>query len=41
MHIADFSIGMLGANGVVGGGFNLAVGAGLAIEYQKKETMFQ
>ncbi|MDK2881862.1 MAG: acetoin:2,6-dichlorophenolindophenol oxidoreductase subunit alpha [Bacillota bacterium] len=30
MHIADFSIGMLGANGVVGGGFNLAVGAALA-----------
>jgi pyruvate dehydrogenase E1 component alpha subunit len=30
MHIADFSIGMLGANGVVGGGYNLAVGAGLA-----------
>ena len=30
MHIADFTIGMLGANGVVGGGYNLAVGAGLA-----------
>jgi len=30
MHIADFSIGMLGANGVVGGGYNLATGAGLA-----------
>ena len=30
MHIADFSIGMLGANGVVGGGFNLATGAALA-----------
>jgi pyruvate dehydrogenase E1 component alpha subunit len=30
MHIADFSIGMLGANGVVGGGYNLAVGAALA-----------
>jgi len=30
MHIADFSIGMLGANGVVGGGLNLAVGAALA-----------
>lgn len=30
MHIADFSVGMLGANGVVGGGFNLAVGAALA-----------
>ena len=30
MHIADFSIGMLGANGVVGGGYNLAAGAALA-----------
>ncbi|PIE55119.1 MAG: pyruvate dehydrogenase (acetyl-transferring) E1 component subunit alpha [Dethiosulfovibrio peptidovorans] len=30
MHIADFSVGMLGANGIVGGGYNLAVGAGLA-----------
>lgn len=30
MHIADFSIGMLGANGVVGAGYNLAMGAGLA-----------
>ena len=30
MHIADFGIGMLGANGVVGGGYNLATGAALA-----------
>ena len=30
MHIADFSIGMLGANGVVGAGYNLAMGAALA-----------
>ncbi|SMP60372.1 pyruvate dehydrogenase E1 component alpha subunit [Anoxynatronum buryatiense] len=30
MHIADFSVGMLGANGIVGGGYNMAVGAGLA-----------
>jgi pyruvate dehydrogenase E1 component alpha subunit len=29
MHIADFSVGMLGANGVVAGGVNLAVGATL------------
>lgn len=27
MHIADFSVGMLGANGVVGGGIPIAVGA--------------
>ena len=30
MHIADFSVGMLGANGVVGGGYTLATGAALA-----------
>lgn len=30
MHIADFSAGMLGANGIVGGGFGLAVGAAVA-----------
>src|ERR1700692_2009211 len=29
MHIADFSLGMLGANGIVGGGFGLAAGAAL------------
>src|SRR5438874_9822218 len=29
MHIADVSKGMLGANGIVGGGAPLAVGAGL------------
>lgn len=32
MHIADFSIGMLGANGIVGGGYNLATGAALAFK---------
>ena len=30
MHIADFSVGMLGANGIVGGGYTLAAGAALA-----------
>jgi pyruvate dehydrogenase E1 component alpha subunit len=39
MHIADFSIGMLGANGVVGGGYNLAVGAALAIKYQGRKDV--
>src|SRR6476660_771746 len=29
MHIADVHKGMLGANGIVGGGFPLATGAGL------------
>lgn len=32
MHIADFSKGILGANGVVGGGFPIMVGAGLSIK---------
>lgn len=39
MHIADFSIGMLGANGVVGGGFNLAVGAALAVQLRKGDQV--
>jgi TPP-dependent pyruvate/acetoin dehydrogenase alpha subunit len=30
MHIADFSLGMLGANGIVGGGFGIAGGAALS-----------
>lgn len=36
MHVADFSIGMLGANGIVGGGFGIAAGAALAIKYQRR-----
>ena len=36
MHVADFSIGMLGANGIVGGGFGIAAGAALAIKYQQR-----
>ncbi len=36
MHIADFSVGVLGANGVVGGGLPIAIGAGLGIKI--KET---
>jgi acetoin:2,6-dichlorophenolindophenol oxidoreductase subunit alpha len=30
MHIADLDLGILGANGVVGGGFGLATGSGLS-----------
>jgi pyruvate dehydrogenase E1 component alpha subunit len=33
MHIADVNKGMLGANGIVGGGFPLAAGAGLTAKY--------
>ena len=36
MHIADFSIGMLGANGIVGGGLPLATGAALAAQLDGK-----
>jgi pyruvate dehydrogenase E1 component alpha subunit len=32
MHIADFSIGMLGATAVVGAGIPIAVGAGLSVK---------
>ncbi len=39
MHIADFSVGMLGANGVVGGGYNLAVGAAFATKMQGKDNV--
>jgi pyruvate dehydrogenase E1 component alpha subunit len=39
MHIADFSVGMLGANGVVGGGYTLATGAALATKMQGKDSV--
>ncbi|MGB9686850.1 MAG: thiamine pyrophosphate-dependent dehydrogenase E1 component subunit alpha [Rectinema subterraneum] len=39
MHIADFSVGMLGANGVVGGGFNIAVGAALSAQIKKTDQV--
>jgi len=32
MHIADFDVGILGANGIVGAGLPIAVGAGLSIK---------
>ena len=35
MHVADFSIGMLGANGIVGGGYGIAVGSALSCKYRK------
>jgi TPP-dependent pyruvate/acetoin dehydrogenase alpha subunit len=34
MHIADFSVGMLGANGIVAAGIPIAVGAGLTCQVQ-------
>jgi pyruvate dehydrogenase E1 component alpha subunit len=39
MHIADFSVGMLGANGVVGGGYTLAAGAALACKMQGRDDV--
>ncbi|MBE3559263.1 MAG: thiamine pyrophosphate-dependent dehydrogenase E1 component subunit alpha [Ktedonobacteraceae bacterium] len=36
MHIADVHKGMLGANGIVGGGFPLATGAGLTAKFNKR-----
>ena len=39
MHIADFSCGMLGANGVVPDGVTLAVGAAHAFKMQKRPAI--
>lgn len=39
MHIADIDKGMLGANGMVGGGFPIAVGAGLRNKYLKTDNV--
>jgi acetoin:2,6-dichlorophenolindophenol oxidoreductase subunit alpha len=36
MHIADFSIGMLGADGIVGAGLPIATGAALAAQLEGK-----
>ena len=39
MHLADFSIGMLGANGVVAAGMPIAVGAAHAIKIRKEKKI--
>jgi len=39
MHVADFSRGILGANGIVGGGVGLAVGAALAAQLDGKRRV--
>jgi len=39
MHIADFSIGMLGATAVVGAGLPIAAGAGLSIKLRKTDQV--
>lgn len=39
MHINDLSIGMLGANGIVGGGIPIAVGAAFAAKYRGEDSV--
>jgi len=39
MHIADLDLGMLGANGIVGGGPPLAIGAAFANKYKKTRNV--
>ena len=39
MHIADFSVGSLGANGIVAGGIPIATGAALSQKYRKSENI--
>ena len=39
MHIADFSVGSLGANGIVGGGIPIAVGAALSQKMRRDPHM--
>jgi len=39
MHVADVEKGMLGANGIVGGGFGLANGAGITIRNMNKNNI--
>ncbi len=39
MHIADLDLGILGANGIVGGGPPIAMGAAFASKYRKDRTV--
>src|SRR5215510_9628358 len=39
MHIADFSVGMLGANGIVGAGLPIAAGAALAARLERSDRV--
>ena len=39
MHICDLDLNMLGANGIVGGGVPIAVGAGFANKYRGLDTV--
>ncbi len=39
MHIADLATGNLGANGIVGGGLPIAVGAALALKQEQRKSV--
>jgi pyruvate dehydrogenase E1 component alpha subunit len=39
MHIADTDLGILGANGIVGGGIPISVGAGLSAVYRETDQV--
>ncbi len=39
MHVADFRLGMLGANGIVGGGLPLATGSALAHQVKRRANV--
>lgn len=39
MHIADATKGILGANGIVGAGHNIAIGAGLSAQYRETDQV--
>jgi acetoin:2,6-dichlorophenolindophenol oxidoreductase subunit alpha len=39
MHIADFDVGMLGANGIVGGGLPIAAGAAVAAQLEGSDAV--
>ena len=39
MHIAEYGLGILGANGIVGGGIPIATGAGLSIKIDKSDKV--
>ena len=39
MHIADMSLGILGANGIVGGGFGICTGAGLSAKLRGSDQV--
>ena len=39
MHIADMSFGILGANGIVGGGFGIATGAALSAKLRNSDQV--